>query len=305
MTIRNYALGIDIGGTNTKVGIIDRQGCLKDYLSIPTKTDISAKEFIEIIYQTILEKKWDLTQVDGLGVGAPMANFFTGQIEEAPNLNWKNVPLKKLLEERFQMSSWIENDANLSAIGEMKWGEGSLHQNFILITLGTGVGTGIIINRDLYRGNEGLGGEGGHILIPHQKNRSCSCGGFRHLESFLSAKGIKQTIKEDLNEDWTIEELGRRFSEQDPKAIKIYEQISLELAHGLDSMGVLLAPEAFIIGGGVSKLGAPFFSLVEKKLNQLLHYSLKNKIKIKQAKLSTDKGAIFGGAALVFNQKGI
>jgi glucokinase len=230
-----------------------------------------------------------------------MANYFTGSIERAPNLGWVNVPLKELLEKYFKAPAIIENDANLAAVGEKRWGAGKNLNDFILITLGTGVGTGFILDGKLYRGSQGTGGEGGHILIPHEKKRLCNCGGMNHLESFLSAKGIKQTILELTGEEWTIEKLGQLMRESDPKATTIINQVAQELVSGLVSMAVLFGPEAFIIGGGVSKLGSPFNQILKKKLDELVHFSLKGKINIVSAEVSTDKGAIHGGAASVFH----
>jgi glucokinase len=238
----------------------------------------------------------------GVGVGAPMANYCTGRVDDAPNLGWKNVPLRDLFQTHFKVKAIIENDANLAAVGENKWGAGKELKDFVLVTLGTGVGTGLILDGRLYRGYGALGGEGGHVLIPHEKKRLCSCGGMNHLESFLSAQGIKQTIKELTGEDWTIEKLGNLFREGDHKATSIIHTIADELVSGLVSMSVLLGPEAFVIGGGVSKLGDPFNKVVEQKLSEQVHFSLKGKVKVVSAKLAAEKGAIFGGAAVVFDE---
>jgi glucokinase len=309
MKNEQVAFGIDIGGTNTKIGLFDHSGKLISFQSLPTQKDCTPEKFIEFLARecsTILEKEVNLTLGDskiiGIGAGAPMANYFTGMVEEAPNLGWKNVPLKKLFETHFKTKAVIENDANLAAVGENKWGAGRELKDFILVTLGTGVGTGLILDGKLYRGNHALGGEGGHIIIPHEKNRLCSCGGLNHLESFLSAKGIKQTIKELINEEWTIEKLGNEFSAKDLRATTIINSIATELATGFASMAVLLGPQAFVIGGGVSKLGTPFMDVVLEKLNEVVHFSLKNKIKIIPAGLSSDQGAVYGGAAHVFDE---
>jgi glucokinase len=231
-----------------------------------------------------------------------MANYFTGMVEEAPNLGWKNVPLKKLFADNFKTSAVIENDANLAAVGEKKWGSGKDLTDFILITLGTGVGAGLILDGKLYRGHNALGAEGGHIIIPHEKQRLCSCGGINHLESYLSAKGIKQTIHELTGEDWTIEKLGSEFKNGNHRAITIINTIAQELATGFVTMAVLFGPEAFIIGGGVSKLGNSFNEVILKKFDEMVHFSLKGKVKIITATLSSDKGAIYGGAAHVIDE---
>ncbi len=304
----HYAFGIDIGGTNTKIGFFDQNGTLLAFHHIPTDKNIPANLFVEKIAQESFAlvssygiKKGD-HRLNGVGAGAPMANFYTGVVSEAPNLGWKNVPLKNLFTEHFGVPSVIENDANLAAVGEKRWGAGKNLSDFILITLGTGVGAGLIMRNKLYRGHDGLGAEGGHVLIPHEKKRLCSCGGMNHLESFLSAKGIKQTIHELTGEDWTIEKLGTLYHEGNQRAKTIINTISEELATGLTSMAVMFGPEAFVIGGGVSKLGDSFNTVIEEKLNQLVHFSLKGKIKVISATVSSDKGAVFGGAALIFEE---
>ncbi len=303
------AFGVDIGGTNSKIGLFDQSGALLKYAHIPTATDIAPEKFIQVVASTaevMLKETCGLnlgdSKIVGVGAGAPMANYYTGMIEQAPNLGWKNVALKHALAQSFMAPAVIENDANLAALGEKKWGSGQKFKNFVLVTLGTGVGTGLILENELYRGSDALGGEGGHVLIPNEKKRLCTCGGLNHLESFLSAKGIKQTIRELIGEEWTIEKLGENYHEGNPRAITIIETIAEELVSGLVSMSVLLGPEAFIIGGGVSKLGPAFNQVIQRKLDQMVHFSLKGKIQIITATLSAEKGAVYGGAALILNE---
>lgn len=309
MNNEQIAFGIDIGGTNTKMGIFDIAGKLLSFRTIPTAKSQDPNLFIEQLAQesehmlsSELGLKLGDPRIVGVGAGAPMANYFTGSVGHAPNLGWTNVPLKKYFEKYFKAPAVIENDANLAAVGENKWGTGKDLKDFILITLGTGVGSGLILDGRLYRGFDALGGEGGHIIIPHEKKRLCSCGGMNHLESYLSAKGIKETITELTHEGWTIEKLGILFREGDLKATAIINQIAGELASGFVSMGVLFGPQAFVIGGGVSKLGEPFNQVVQKKMDELIHFSLKGKIKVLTATLSSDKGAVYGGAAHIFDE---
>ncbi len=303
------AFGIDIGGTNTKIGLFDRSGTLIKFHTTPTNKDSDPSDFVDYLAQechklSLSELGLSLgdPKIVGVGVGAPMANYFSGMVEDAPNLGWKNVPLQSLFQDKFRTRAVIENDANLAAVGEKKWGAGKTLKNFILITLGTGVGTGLIIEGKLYRGNNALGAEGGHILVPHHKNRRCSCGGVSHLESYLSAGGIKQTILELTGESWSLEKLGIEFQQNNPTAIKVIDTIASELATGLVTMAVLFGPEAFIVGGGVSKLGENFNQTVLARFDQLVHFSLKGKVNIMTASLSSDKGAIYGGAAHVIDE---
>jgi len=303
------AFGIDIGGTNTKIGLFDHSGKLLSYRTHPTSKSSAPELFIEQLAQECdhllaseLKIKLGDPRIVGVGAGAPMANYFTGRVEHAPNLGWKNVALRDLFQEHFKSPAVIENDANLAAVGEKKWGAGKDLTDFVLITLGTGVGAGLILDGKLYRGHNALGAEGGHIIIPHEKRRLCSCGGLNHIESYLSAKGIKQTIQELTGEEWTIEKLGIEFRSGNLRAVTIINTIAEELATGLTSMAVLLGPQAFVIGGGVSKLGDTFNQVVLKKLDELVHFSLRGKIKIVTASLSSDKGAIHGGAAHIIDE---
>lgn len=303
------AFGIDIGGTNTKIGLFNLDGQLLNYLIHPTDKNLKPEDFIEQLAQEcdqILQNNFNIQlgnhRIIGIGAGAPMANYFTGMVENAPNLGWKNVKLQDLFKTKFKTNAVIENDANLAAVGEKKWGAGKDLTDFILVTLGTGVGTGLILDGKLYRGYNALGGEGGHIIIPNENKRLCSCGGLNHLESFLSAKGIKQTITELTREEWTIEKLGLEFGAGNLKAISIINTIAQDLAVGLVSMAVLFGPQAFIIGGGVSKLGESFNQVILKKFDELVHFSLKGRVKIITANLSSEKGAIYGGAAHIIDE---
>lgn len=305
----HVAFGIDIGGTNTKIGLFDQSGNLLAFHTLPTDKTIEPEKFIEQLAQEsqrLLSAEFKIelgdSRIIGLGAGAPVANYFTGRIEHAPNLGWSNVPLKDLFQEKFKCQAVIENDANLAAVGENRWGAGKDLKDFILITLGTGVGTGLILDGKLYRGHNALGAEGGHIIIPHEKRRLCSCGGMNHLESYLSAKGIKQTIQELTGEEWRIEKLGTLFKEKDLRATTIINTIADELVSGLVSMSVLFGPQAFVIGGGVSKLGDSFNQVLKKKLDGLVHFSLVGKVDIITASLSSDKGAVYGGAAHIFDE---
>lgn len=303
------AFGIDIGGTNTKIGLFDHQGTLLNFRTIPTPKSSEPSLFIDQLAQEcdhIVKSELGFhlgdPRIVGVGAGAPMANYFTGRVDNAPNLGWTDVPLKKFFEDKFKTRAVIENDANLAAVGERKWGAGRNIEDFILITLGTGVGAGLILEGKLYRGHNALGAEGGHIIIPHSEKRLCSCGGMNHLESYLSAKGIKQTIYQLIGEEWTIEKLGIEFRAGNLRATTIINTIASELATGFVSMAVLLGPKAFIIGGGVSKLGDSFNQVVLKKFDELIHYSLKGKVNIVTASLSSEKGAIYGGAAHIIDE---
>jgi len=310
MSQQRFAIGIDIGGTNTKLGILNPGGELLAYHHLPTSKSLSAEQFIEQLAQESQQLFTAMnhpgigdSSIRGLAAGAPMANYMTGEVDYAPNLGWRDVPLKRLFEKYFKTPAQIENDANLAAIGEKKWGAGKSLSDFVLITLGTGVGSGLILGGKLYRGSQALGGEGGHVLIPHTKHRLCSCGGMDHVESYLSAKGIKQTIEEMTQSDLEIKQIGELFRQGDAQANAVMNQIALELGRGLASIGVILGPQAFVLGGGVSQLGLSFNELVRQKMDEEIHFSLRGKIQILTASLAADKGAVYGGAAMVFDEE--
>ena len=304
------AYGIDIGGTNTKMGIFDSTGALLADSSIKTEGFGNPEDFvIKVVKEcekliTDLGYKLGDPRFVGAGIGAPVANFFTGMIEHAANLGWKNVPLKALFEKHLRTNVVIENDANLAAMGEKRWGAGAKYSDFILITLGTGVGQGLVFNGLLHRGHQALGGEGGHVIIPAvREDRTCACGGLNHLEAFLSAAGIERTITEVTGEQWSIENFGNYYREGNPKAIAAMEAVTDDLVTGLIGMAVTVGPQAFIIAGGVSKLGASLNDMVKAKIDERIFLPLRGKIDVLTATLSTEKGAIYGGAALIFHER--
>lgn len=303
---KQVAIGIDIGGTNTKVGIITHQGELIDSLHFPT-----VKEHPEIFFKTIYEetqkklKAHHIADRDilGIGLGAPMLDSQTGIIGYAHNLGWRNIPIRDIFQQFFKLPIFIDNDANLAALGESYFGAGKNSHSFILITLGTGVGTGIVINGKLLRGFHAQGGEGGHIIIDAPENRPCPCGGINHVEGYLGAAGIKKTLQMN-GIAMEVKEFGEHLQSKNPSqtALKCLEIICDQLSSAISNMAVVVDPEKFIIAGGVSQMGPIFLNTLEKKFNEKVLHSLKHKIHFELAEVSTKKGAIFGGAALVFSE---
>lgn len=298
---RKVVIGIDIGGTNTKVGIFSQEGELIDSLHFPTHKD-SPSDFFKFIHQetinTLAKHHIELSVILGIGIGAPMANAHTGTITYAHNLGWRDVPIQKEFIELFNCPVFLDNDANLAALGESYFGAGKDAHSFILITLGTGVGTGLIINKKIVRGYNGLGGEGGHIVIDTLQQRVCPCGGINHIEAYLGAKGIMQTFQEnDFNIN--IKDFSSYLHQGDSKAQKCLELMCDQLSTAIVNMSVLIGPERIILAGGVSQIGELFLKKLEDKVNEKIFYSLKNQMTFHLASVSTQKGAIYGGAALV------
>lgn len=301
---KKFIIGIDIGGTNTKIGFFTDDGKLINSLIFPTQKE-SATEFFSYIHQRCLsfleENKISQDLLMGVGVGAPMANSFTGTIGYAHNLGWRDIPLRDEFKKLFTCPVFIDNDANLAALGESYFGVGRNTHSFILITLGTGVGTGVILNGKVLQGFKGLAGEGGHIIIDSPQNRVCPCGEVNHIEAYLGAKGIRKTFEEnDFNIN--IREFKNYLDKNDPKARRCLEILCDQLSSAIVNMSVVVGPEKIILAGGVSQIGEVFLRELEKKVNEKIIHSFKNMISFHLAAVSTKDGAIYGGAALVLSE---
>ena len=303
----SIAIGIDIGGTNTKIGLVTDSGSLLSITTYPTTGPSNFKEFTQKVKLTvdelIAENKLDYTQIKGIGVGAPNGNGNNGFIESPPNLKqWGTVDLVTPFKEIFKCPIHLDNDANVAALGEGLWGVAQGMQDFIVVTLGTGVGTGIVVNGKLVRGVNGLAGEGGHIII-ESNGRNCGCGGRGHLETYASVKGIKLTVKEITGRDLQFREIAELYRNNDEEIHKAFEQTIYQLAKGLSIMGSLLAPEAIVLAGGVATIGEKFCNGVENIYNQLVYTPFKGATKLLISSISTGEGAVLGAAGLVFHQK--
>ena len=250
---KKIAVGIDIGGTNTKIGLVTEKGNIINFQSFPTCNPRTFEEYIKQLKTTvdylITQSNLLYSNIIGIGVGAPNANFLTGEVESPPNIkNWGTVNLVSTLKKEFNKPVILENDANVAAIGEIKWGAAQKFKDFVVITLGTGVGTGIYTNGTLLRGANAMASEGGHISIK-KNGRNCSCGGVGHLEAYCSVTGIKQTVKEITGEVLSFSEISRKFHSHDTKMIKVVNQTAEYLADGLAIIGSILEPEAIILAG--------------------------------------------------------
>lgn len=300
--MENLAVGIDIGGTNTKIGLINDHGKILAHSKIPTESESSFKNYLKRVDQAIKELNPQNLPIKGIGIGAPCASGITGMMENPPNLAWGTTPIKELFEKHFKISTVVENDANISAIGEGQWGIAKNLKDYIVITLGTGVGTGIIVNGQLLRGSTGLAGEGGHITII-TGGRRCNCGGLGHLEAYCSVRGIKQTYKDLFNEETGFRELSANYEQGDPKAIQTVNITADYLGQGLAIMTALFMPDLIVLSGGVSSLGDSLATKTEAALNRYVFPIMKDKVPVKISKISTSNGAILGAASLVFNKK--
>lgn len=313
---KNVAIGIDIGGTNTDFGLIDREG--KCYVKKSIRTDVSdnVETFLDILCgdlkKNISDKNGDL-DIKGIGVGAPNGNFFTGKIKFAPNLRWRGViPLVRLIKERMKMPVVMTNDANAAAYGEMIYGAAKGMKDFIVITLGTGLGSGIVINGEMVYGHDGFAGELGHTTVDPE-GRICGCGKKGCLEAYASATGIVRTLFEMLDackdksplrkidrDKLTSKDIYYAAKEGDKIALRAFDITGKYLGIKLADAISFSSPEAIILFGGLARAGEYIFNPTKKYMEQYLLPIFRNKVALLPSKLDKDNAAVLGAAALVW-----
>ncbi|MBS1737951.1 MAG: ROK family protein [Bacteroidetes bacterium] len=315
------AIGIDIGGTNTKFGIVNHRGEISNPGSISTDQFENVEDFVNELYNDLMpaiEKAGGMEFIKGIGVGAPNGNYYTGTIEYAPNLLWKGIiPIAKLFSDRFKKPCTLTNDANAAAVGEMMYGAGRGMHDFIMITLGTGVGSGIIANGQLIYGHDGFAGELGHTIIRPGGRLHWGTGMKGSLETYASATGIAITAKELLDERINEPSLLRSIKHEDITSKNVYEaaiegdQIAQEvfkftghiLGEALANFVMFSSPEAIILFGGVIKAGNLLMDPVKESMEQNLLPIFQNKVKLIFSELKESDAAILGASALVWEFK--
>ncbi|MEN8155798.1 MAG: ROK family protein [Bacteroidota bacterium] len=312
------ALGIDIGGTYTKFGLVDKEGAIYYEDEVTTSGHASIEAFLKFLHKHInkgLEKVDHKVVIRGIGVGAPNGNIYSGTIEHAPNLEWKGVvPLVKLMENQFGISSVVTNDANAAALGEMLFGNARGVKNFIMITLGTGLGSGLVVNGNIIYGEDGFAGELGHVRAV-DNGRQCGCGKRGCLETYVSATGIKRTVFELLAEE-NVESAFRKipFSRLKPKlitalaeegdsiAIKAFEKTGYLLGRSLADSVAHISPSRIFLFGGLAKAGRWIIDPTVKSMEEHLLPIYRNKIEILPSALLKKNIAVLGAAALSWKQ---
>jgi glucokinase len=336
--MRQVAIGIDIGGTNTAIGVVDHEGNVlyekKPQLQTPQKREnpnmtiavseeligkyisnltTEIKTAIEIVKQINPE-----IEVAGIGIGAPNGNYYSGTIENAANLPFVGVvPFTELIQKNFPGIKHVKltNDANAAALGEMIYGGAKGMKNFVMITLGTGLGSGIIVNGDLVYGADGFAGECGHTtLVPN--GRLCGCGGYGHLEAYCSATGIKRTVYELLAQynateselakvpycDMTAKIVYDAAENGDNLAREVFQNAGELLGRSLADTAHHLSPEAIFLFGGAAAAGDYIFKPTKESLERHLLPTFRNKVKILPSKLKEGSAAIVGASALVWKE---
>lgn len=308
--MQRVTLGIDIGGTNTEFGLVDIDGKILDFGKVPTKSCNEFEKYLELLYSEVKSHFNDDLDIIGIGIGAPNANYYNGTIEHAPNLFWKGiVPIKAKFEEKFNIPVVVTNDANAAAIGEMVFGGAKNMKNFVVITLGTGVGSGIVVNGELVYGHDGFAGEIGHsIVIPD--GRLCACGRKGCIEAYACASGVVKTAKEFISKDQNSSKLERIDSRAiaeaaesgDKLALEVFEYTGKMLGLKLSDTVAHLSPEAVFIFGGVAKAGKILLQPTQKYLDHFSLNILKGKTKILPSQIPGDKAAVIGASALAWNE---
>ena len=309
-----YVFGVDVGGTTVKLGLFDVEGNLLDKWEIPTRTENGGNKILpdvaESIKAKIAEKKIDKADVAGVGLGAPGPIDSQGVVYNAVNLGWGVFSIKEVLSGLLDLPVMAGNDANVAALGEMWEGGGQGHKNVVAVTLGTGVGGGIIVEGKILTGSVGAGGEIGHIHVEDNETEPCGCKNCGCLEQYTSATGIVRLAKRRLAKDDTPSMIRRdnisaktvfdAVKEGDPLAIEVAQQFGEYLGKGLATIAGVLNPEIFVIGGGVSKAGEVLFDYIIPPFKRTVFKGCLN-AEFALATLGNDAG-IYGAAKLVLGE---
>jgi len=312
----HVVLGIDIGGTNTVYGLVTRDGNVIYHESIPTNGSLPIADLLNRLNSKVneaLSSYPGIKKIVGVGIGAPNGNHFTGMIQDPPNLSWGNVDVNTLFSKTFECEVELTNDANAAAIGEKHFGIAKDMEDFVVITLGTGLGSGIFCGGKLLYGYDGFAGEMGHICI-EVDGRLCNCGNKGCLEAYASAGGIKKTIKNFLLDYPDSEFLKRldgdevdgllldsEFDIGNEIAKKIYVFTGTKLGQGLAQVATLLSPEAFIFYGGFSNAGHRLLDPAKKSMDRFLINNHTDNIKLLQSGLPQGQAGILGAASLIWS----
>lgn len=317
-----YVVGIDIGGTNSVFGIVDARGNILSSGSVKTQAYANIEEYVDAVCKNLLPlilEQGGTDKIKGIGIGAPNGNFYSGTIEFAPNLPWKGIiPLAALFEERLEIPTALTNDANAAAIGEMTYGAARGMKDFIMITLGTGVGSGIVINGQLVYGHDGFAGELGHVIARRENGRSCGCGRKGCLEAYCSATGVARTAREflvaksdeSLLRDIPAEEIVSKdvfdtAVRGDKLAQEIFEYTGTILGETLADAIAFSSPEAIILFGGLAKAGDYIMKPVQKAIDNNVLNIYKGKIKLLVSELKDSDAAVLGASALGWEVKSL
>ncbi|MBC7938108.1 MAG: ROK family protein [Rhizobacter sp.] len=314
---KKYSIGIDIGGTTTKFGIVDDKGIIIEQGRVPSNKHEVVEDFIDDLYEGLwpmIGRAGGVKNIIGIGMGAPNGNLYTGTIEYAPNLKWKGIiPIASLVKKKFGLDTKLTNDANAAAVGEMIYGCAKHMKHFITITLGTGVGSGIVIDGKIVVGHDGFAGELGHTVIRHGGRLHKSTGIHGSLEAYASATGVRETAielltahpeTESLLRDYTINELTSEnvydcAIQGDTIANQIFDLTGEILGEALANFVMFSSPEAIVLFGGLTKAGDLLMKPTRRSMEANLLPIFQNKVKLIYSQLKEADAAILGASALV------
>ena len=310
-----YVIGIDMGGTNTAFGIVDARGNVIASDSIKTGKHSVFADYVDELHEAVtrlIENNDAEGKINGIGIGAPNGNYYTGMIEGAPNLPWPSpIPLAKTITEKFGIPCLVTNDANAAGVGEMTYGAARGMKDFIMITLGTGVGSGIVVNGQMVYGHDGFAGELGHVVMKRNNGRMCGCGRTGCLEAYCSATGVARTAREFLEirkEDSKLRTLDIASITSkdvydaavagDQLAKEIFDYTGNILGEALADFTAFSAPEAFVIFGGLAKSGDLIMKPIKEAFDKNVLPLWRGKIKIVFSEMKEADAAILGASAL-------
>jgi glucokinase len=316
-TMKPYVIGLDLGGTNSVFGIVDARGEIKATTAIKTggyeKVEDYVKASVDAL-QVIIDQVGGIDTIKAMGIGAPNGNYYNGTIEFAPNLPWATngiVPLAQLFSDALGVPVALTNDANAAALGEMIYGVARGMKNFIVITLGTGVGSGIVVNGQLLYGHDGFAGELGHVTMVRENGRSCGCGRTGCLEAYCSATGVARTAREmlaktdrpsllrEMNpEDITSLDVSIAASKGDEMAKEIYEFTGKMLGEACADFTAFSSPEAYIFFGGMVKAGDLIMEPIKRAYNEHVMNIFKGKAQFLVSGLDGASAAVLGASAI-------
>ena len=312
---KDVILGIDIGGTNIDYGFVNNKGEILFRSHMKMKDFEKIEDFIDILYpKTISQIKQNGFELKGIGIGAPNSNYYHGTIEYAPNLTWKGiVPAVALFKEKFNVPVFLTNDANAATIGEMIFGGAKGIKDFIYITLGTGVGSGIVVNGQLVYGHDGFAGEIGHFTAL-ENGRLCGCGRRGCLETYSSVTGLRKSV-DLLKNDYPNSKIGNIDFERltgkmihdaaetgDELALKAFDIAAENLGKVLANVVTVTSPKAIFLFGGLANAENLIFDKIKNYMENNLLFIFKNKVKIMPSKIKGNEAAIKGAAALAWNE---
>lgn len=311
-----YVIGLDMGGTNSVFGVVDARGTIKAQTVIKTRGYKNVEEYVAKAVEALqpaIEVVGGIENIKGMGIGAPNANYYTGTIDNAANLEWKGiVPIAKLFSEALGIPVRVTNDANAAAMGEMTYGAARGMKNFIMITLGTGVGSGIVCDGRVVYGSDGFAGELGHVIVDRSPEaRPCGCGRKGCLETYTSATGVARTarlvlanstldskLREINPDDITSYDVFVAAEAGDKLALEIFEETGRRLGEACADFAAFSSPEAFIFFGGLTKAGDYLMNPIRKAYDENVLFVYKDKAKLLVSTLNGSEAAVLGASAL-------